>query len=129
CLPNPSTDRANRCIRAAANWAQPVAQNGLTRRAELEQFQRATFVEMPDFVRCDLMPPAEAPLRKDEIDRRQRSTGTTPVNRGDPNGGQEYLSIETALGMRLKTQHCDQLSGSGVHRGKSVSNRGIFHQV
>ena len=71
---------------------------------------------MPDFVGCDLMPAAEAPLREDEIDRRQRSTGTASVHRVNLNYGSEYLAIKTALGMRLQTQRRYQLSGSRVHR-------------
>jgi len=78
CLPNPGTDRANRCVRAAAYWTQPVAQNRLPRRAELQQLQRAALIEMPDLVRCDLMPAAEATLREEEVDRRQRSREPRP---------------------------------------------------
>jgi hypothetical protein len=116
CLPDPGTDRANRCVYAAADWGQPVAKDGLTRRTELQQFQRATLVEMPDLVRCDLMPATEGPLREEEVDRRQRSTGTASVHRVDLNYGPEYLAIKTALGMRLQTQRCYQLSGSRMHR-------------
>ena len=107
CLPNSGTDCANRRFRAAADWTQPVAQNGLTRYAELQQLQRAPFVEMPDFVRCDLMPAAEATLRKEEINCRQRSTRTASIHRRDLNFGPEYFPIETALGMRPQTKHCD----------------------
>jgi hypothetical protein len=70
------------------------------------------------------MPAAEATLWEEEIDRRQRSTRTASIHWADLNWGPEYLSIETALGMRLQTQHCDQLSGSRVHHRKSISNRG-----
>jgi hypothetical protein len=116
CLPDPGTDRANRCVCAAADWGQPVAQDGLSRRAELQQFQRATLVEVPDLVRCDLMPATEGPLREKEIDRRQGSTRTASIHRVDLDYGPEYLAIKTALGMRLQTQRCYQLSGSRVHR-------------
>ena len=116
CLPDPGADRANRCVCAAADWGQPVPQDGLTRRAELQQFQRATLVEVPHLVRCDLMPATEGPLREEEVDRRQRSTGTASVHGGDPNYGPENLAIKTALGVRLQTQRCYQLSGSRVHR-------------
>jgi len=116
CLPNPGSDCANRRVCGAADWGQPVAQDGLTRRAELQQFQRATLVEMPDLIRCDLMPATESPLREEEVDRRQRSTRTASIHRVDLNYGPEYLAIETALGMRLQTQRCYQLSSSRVHR-------------
>src|SRR5262249_30923996 len=106
-----------------------MTQDGLTRCVELEQFQRAALVEMPDFVRGHLMPAAETSLCEDEIDRRQCSTGTALVHRGNLNCRPEYLPIETALGMRPQIQHCDQLSGPRVHRGKSVSNCGKLHQV
>ena len=71
---------------------------------------------MPDLVRCDLMPTTEGSLREEEVDRRQRSTGTAFIHRVDLNYGPEYLAIKTALGMRLQTQRCYQLSGSRVHR-------------
>jgi hypothetical protein len=116
CLPNPGSDCANRCVCAAADWGQPVAQDGLTRRAELQQFQRATLVEVPDLVRCDLMPPTEGPLWEEEVDRRQRGTGTASIHRVDLNYGPEYLAIKSALGVRLQIQRCYQLSGSRVHR-------------
>jgi hypothetical protein len=116
CLPDAGTDRANRCVCAAADWGQAVAQDGLTRRAELQQFQRATLVEVPDLVRCDLMPPTEGPLREEEVDRRQRGTGTASIHRVNLNYGPEYLAIKTALGVRLQIQRCYQLSGSRVHR-------------
>ena len=116
CLPDPGADRANRCVCAAADWGQPVAQDGLTQRAELQQFQRATLAEMPDLVRSDLMPATEGSLREEEVDRRQRSTGTASMHRVDLNYGPEYLAIKTALGVRLQTQLCYQLSGSRMHR-------------
>src|SRR4029453_15395582 len=95
-----------------------MTQNGLLLWAEFQQLQRPTLVEMPDLVRCDLVPAAEATLREEEVDRRQRSPGTAPIHRGDLNCGKEYLPIETALGMRPQIQRCDQLSGSRVHCGK-----------
>ena len=116
CLPNPGSDCANWCVYTAPDWGQPMAKDGLTRRAELQQFQRATLVEVPDFVRCDLMPATEGPLWEEEVDRRQRSTGTASVHRVNLNYGSEYLAIKTALGMRLQTQRRYQLSGSRVHR-------------
>jgi hypothetical protein len=42
---------------------------------------------------------------------------------GDLNCGPEYLPIETALGMRLQVQNCNQLSSSWVHYAKRVPNR------
>ena len=116
CLPNPGSDRANRCVCAAPDWGQPMAKDGLTRRAELQQFQRATLVEVPDLVRCDPMPATEGPLWEEEVNRRQRSTRTAAIHRVDLNYGPEYLAIETALGVRLQVQCCYQLSGSRVHR-------------
>ena len=116
CLPNPGSDRANRCVCAAPDWGQPMAKDGLTRRAELQQFQRATLVEVPDLIRCDPMPATKGPLRKEEVNRRQRSTGTAAIHRVDLNYGPEYLAIKTALGVRLQTERCYQLSGSRVHR-------------
>src|SRR4029078_5917957 len=69
CLPNPGRDRANRCVCAAADWGPPMAEDGFPRGAELHEFQRATLVEVPDLIRCDLMPATEGPLRKEEVDR------------------------------------------------------------
>jgi hypothetical protein len=124
CLPNPGADCANRRFRVTADWTQPVTQNSMLRWTQLQQLQRPAFIKMPDLVRCNLMPAAEATLREEEIDRRQRSTRTATILRADLNWGPEYLPIEAALGVRPQTQHCDQLSGSRVHLGKSVSNRG-----
>ena len=93
-----------------------MAQDGLTRRAELQQFQRPTFVEVPDLVPCDPMQRLKVPLWEEEVNRRQRSTRTAAIHRVDLNYGPEYLAIETALGVRLQVQCCYQLSGSRVHR-------------
>ena len=70
------------------------------------------------------MPAAESTLREEVVDRRQAARGPRPIRRADLNSGPVYLSIETALGMRPQIQRCNQLSGSRVHRKKSVSNRG-----
>ena len=71
---------------------------------------------MPDLVRCDLMPATEGSLREEEVNRRQCSTETASIHRVDLDYGPEYLAIKTALGVRLQTQRCYQLSGSRVHR-------------
>src|SRR5262249_38792011 len=116
CLPNPSTDRAHRCVWSATDWTQSVTQNGLIRFAELQQLQRPTLVQMPDLVRCDLMPATETTLREQKVDRRQRSTWTASIDGSYLHHRLKHLSIEAALRVRAQIQRCDQLGGSWVHR-------------
>jgi len=114
-LPMRSCDRAHGRV-----LFEPVAREATELRIDREHFERATFVQMPDFVRGDAVPAADDAGWQQEVDSRERRACATAVSGRHQVRGAEYLPIEATFGMRLQIQLLDQFCGARVHENGDI---------